>query len=126
MVRVIAKMMKIMTGHKIKTSVQSWKIMMGKYVNYIVEEQQQKSWQEVHHTVKFQQNSYLPLNFINKKRMRGFKNLKRPRNKHKNDLFRLKTLKWSEDPFPVTSHNFPKSNDLKIQIWWVSSLLKIF
>lgn len=37
LVRVIAKIMKIMTGHKIKTSVQSCKIMIGKNINYIAE-----------------------------------------------------------------------------------------
>lgn len=40
LVRVIAKIMKIMTGHKIKTSVQSCKIMIEKCVNYTAEPKQ--------------------------------------------------------------------------------------
>lgn len=61
--------MKIMTGHKIKTSVQSCKIMTGENVNYIAEHK--NLTQSTSYNKSPSQARYLPVN-INKKGMRDF------------------------------------------------------
>lgn len=72
--RVIAKIMKIITGHKIKTSVQSCKSNDRKNVNYIAKPKHLTS--TLFYKIPIQAR-YLPINVINKKGMRFFK-CKRP------------------------------------------------
>lgn len=64
----MAKIMKIMTGHKIKTSVQSCKIMIGKNVNCIAEPKN-LTRSTSYYKIPIQ-DRYLPVNIINKKGMR--------------------------------------------------------
>lgn len=59
-----------MTGHKIKTSVQSCKIMIRKKINYIAEPKNLTRNTSFYNIPT--QNKYLPVNIINKKEMRAF------------------------------------------------------